>query len=265
MIFILLAGKTDIIMEIYYVSLSAANCKYKLQINDFLLLRENTGYQISTDLSFNQLIIKPNIILNIELLPIENQQFLTEIVSFECIIFSKSKGTESKNILYEYKFTDSNKNLTQSIFQKIITIPGLKYTPVWDTGEQLGIDQKTLYELYIVYQKLWNALKTKDINLLKELISLREETYAFSYGNTLEERTEFSIATYRSHLSDPDFFLFDFKPDSFKPKLHCFGKVISLEDEEGFQPVFFLKRDKQEVINIPAFYSKIKGVFRIVL
>jgi hypothetical protein len=252
-------------MEIFYMALTAANCKYEVQVNNFSLFKETIGYQVNTELAFNQLIIKPALVLNIDITPINTQPSLNEIVSFECRVFSKIKNLETETTLYQYRFKDTYKNLPKFNLQETILLNEMKYIPIWSKGESLEINPQTVSELYYSYQTLWHTLKNNDINYLKELISLREETYASCYGNSLEERYEFSLSTFKSHLKDNEYHLFEFKPEAFNPKLQCFGKVISLEDEDGFQPVFFLKNDMQGSINIPAYYSKIKGAFRIVL
>ncbi len=253
-----------LIMTTYFISFSSANCKYSISVNDFIILADSEGYQLNTEVPFNQLISDKNSI-QIQIWPINGENILSDIVSFTCAVKIKESRVKGSKEIFGYNFSDSAKMLPALQLNKVIVIDHEAVVADWTKAEKIEINDATLAAVKAAYGKLWNALKTGDWNSIKQLIMLREKTYASCYGTSLNERLELSRSTYQSYFSNTTYELYEFLPDSFPPKLQCYGKIISLEDSKGFHPTFYLKRDESGSVNIQFYFALVDGTFRVVL
>lgn len=252
-------------MDIYYLSIAVANCKYTVSINDFTLFKDDDGYQLHTEIAINQLIFGPLLSINAKLLPIQDKDSLTEIALFSINVIVKNRELKSESILFEYNFNEPKQQLPEFIFNKQLPVSKQNYTPAWYSADFLELRPKLLTDLIAGYNNIWSLLESGDLNGLIKSVKLREETYADSHGLSMSDRLNLSLSTYQSHINDSDYTLYPFEPEHFHPKLQCFGKVISLEDEDGFHPVFFLKNDRSGAINIPLYFSMVNDELKVVL
>jgi hypothetical protein len=252
-------------MKFYKLEFSANNCKYDARVSDFPVLFDNNGYQLNTIVPLNHLIFENYLLLVIKILPIDGQPTLNKIASLNIRIFSVNENGKTENTLFEFSSNFNENQVPEYYLKKQIPIEHLENNLAWVKGENIKLNKQVVLQLNQKYQNIWRSFKTNDLKTLEQDIELREICYATSYGVKTDTRTLESMEEYSSFINDHDYDLFDLKLDYFTIKLACMNKVIYMEDDEGFHPIFFLRKNKKGSINIPIYLSLLAGEFKITL
>lgn len=250
-------------MESINFEFNAENCLYEVRVNDFCIIKEKSGLKLVSREPLNYLIYGKSFTLSININPIKGKNVLDETVSFSCAIVS-SDGNRRNNI-FTYQLEPSQLFTPELIINQVITTTDSKITPAWTKGSLIQINEDIIGVVLKEYVKIWNFFKSKEINKMMDYFAIKEQTYAAAFGITVEERMKESIAEYNSMVNDTEYDLFDIKPQFFNPKIQCYGKVISLEDELGFHPVFFFSKDKKNSIKIQTYFAMIDKQLKVVL
>ena len=250
-------------MKIYRVNLTATNCKYEIGVNGFPILIETEGYQTNTHYNINQLISGDHFGLQIKLLPTGGQDMLGENVEFKIVVAYHENGSEDETPVFEYQY-DPLKKSAEVNENKLLQLEKIEYIPVWHRAEKIDFD-KRVSDLMNYYQKIWNLFNAKDIESIMKSFEIREQTYAYSYGESIENRIKETRSIYESYFKDSNYDLFPIIPKYFKPHLYGFGKILCLEQENGFGPIFYVNKQKTQCRYIPFYFSQLNNELIITL
>lgn len=242
-------------MRRYYINLSASNCKYEIKINDFILFDDKQGLQFSGEHPINHLLVDDKIHINLVLSPIENQTFLTDIVQFDFYIKVLDE-INPENKIFEYTFDEDKLNLSKKRVVDVAAIKKQDYIR-WYDGEKLELNDKLLKDLNDSYKSIWSAFHDGDMKKIASLFYERDKNYASCFFESERNRVQQTKSTYSNLIESPANQLADFAPQHFTPKIQCFGKLVCLEEKNGFHPVFFVKGNNELFINIPVHFARL--------
>ncbi len=250
-------------MNKYKFYLSAENCLYEVKVNDFCILEELEGYKLVSYEPINHLIGDGAFHLSIHIRPISSKQMIDDSISYSCRITCNDGNGEYT--VFEIGSLEEFSNLPEARIEEVIPVQNTNSAPLWLSGNIMKIDNELISLVLSQYVQVWELFRSKNIQKLLDLLAVREKTYADAFGLSVNERRSECMEEYTSFVNDPDYILFDLKPQFFKPKLQGFGKLFSLEDSQGFHPVFFSRKDKKGCIKIQAYFALLDGELKIVL
>lgn len=250
-------------MDRQQIIISSANCKFSISFNDFEILNEKEGLRLDTEFPLSHLLVVKNNLLSLSLQPAAGQSNLTDIVQFHCAVVRIPRGSEEKETLLEWEFNQGNQKLPSLKWSKAVVTK--EENEQWPKLKKIELTAALIEQVTQQYQRFWKALKAKDLNEISSMVIHREKIYAEALGISLSERMQMVLAIYENHIADAEFYLYDFMPQFFKPKLQMFGKVLSLQDSKDFNPIFFLSKDEKQTINIPLHFGIINEKLEVII
>ncbi len=249
----------------FILYISAANCKYEVRLNDFPVFNEYKGHRINLGYPVNQLMKGTLITLGFSIRPIEGKDMLDETPEFLLELRYGISSSETYEVIYRYNYKFNGTPHSHLVDLKEVVVTDIGIKPAWSEGEELKLSEAVLSDLYSTYRQLWSAFRNQNLDQLREFFRVRDYAYSRAFYLDPENRQKESIAVYEKYLGDPDYKLYDLQLQHFTPKVACLGKVIYMEEKDGFHPVFFLKHSKKGSFNIPIFFSRIENKLLVTL
>ncbi|MBK8520983.1 MAG: hypothetical protein IPL54_08905 [Chitinophagaceae bacterium] len=250
-------------MQFYRIEISTANCIYQISINGLPVLFDKKGYRTDTHLNVNHLIKDKSLGIEYEIMPISGETILGKNVLFELKIIVNEKDQEQQTEVFSYTY--DNQLAASNVSQiKIIKIPQVEFSPYWLNTKKIDLVAES-ENLIKQYRLIWNAFNEKNIDAIISLFQIRENTYADSYGEVLSSRIKDTSAIYQSYFVDSEYYLYPFSPQFFMLKQFGYGKLICLEEENGFPPIFYLNKEGTKGRYIPIYFGLVENELKVLL
>ena len=150
------------------ISTEFSGCKYEVRVNDVPLVSDNHGLQVKATQPLNQWVKNGENKLIVNLSPVQGasaeEMEATVTVLVEPFEGSASSGTTVLKWHYSGKEKKPQKNLGEGItsrqeFQLSLPFPVWK----WFTSDVISSDENTRKDLFNEYQKILDALKSRNV------------------------------------------------------------------------------------------------------
>jgi hypothetical protein len=256
--------------DIYQFEINSSGCNYEIWLNDIRIDIQLADVPIVYDLPVNQWIKRGRNKLEIKLIPLTGK---AEIDLKACLklnicqgnysgkVFSKNKVL--KNIettsFIELKKKSKNVDLSKYLISENFDTDFQYTNPIFTELDSISIDKE---ELITLYKTLNSYFKNKDtlaiLNLMEFKMKGFSKSYQDSYENELKRQLFFLKDLFGKKVEPVNY-------EGYNIKYFLNNNMVCLEDKEGDQPLFFTDDIDDSYIFYPVYFSKVKGILRIVL
>lgn len=215
---------------VYTLRFDVSGCSYLLTVNDMPIVSENKGYPLFHHFDINEFISTGVNEFFVELSPLPEEVFLKVEAECSVVIIENDKMTglvreiaQQKSPLFQDKKTSSYR-----IRGNFDTVLPFSVSRMF-SGELLSLDEQLLTQVRRIYTKYHDHLRDNDVRSLITMTYSREQEIAQCYYTSVGERVGITSSKIQQEIDDPQNKLYPLYFKRIVPKLHCFGKVISLQ------------------------------------
>jgi hypothetical protein len=246
---------------IYTLKINCNGCNFNLMVNDRSLLKLDRGSNINTEIPCNTYLNNGlnEFICNIT--PTQGQENLSETSFVKIMIMEvdESNANSSKEISSfdtpSFKPEEGKQPYTQFDLVGKFSVT-INFISLCNTGVQFVHSDYLHNELFIAYMELWQAFKSRNIDKVMRLLSLKIKESAGLKGSSVDEMEKEMRADYLNYMNDSSLQLWEFTPEIVFLKIYGYNKLACLEVKNGNQPICFINRADHLAIYIPVYFFR---------
>lgn len=235
----------------YTLQINTISACFDIKINDIPLYFDNQGKPTAAEFPINHLLINGLNILQVSISPAKHENEFVDHSKTEFEIYYRDINDlrEKRQLLTSAKFPDyhTDEKLKKALipskteFQASLSLE----TPLWSTSPVLKLNEQTINETMAVYREYFNALKSKNTEAILKLTNIKSKVYADSFYRSLNDQVNSMREALKEAFEDPSNKLTDFDIQLKIPKLHAFGKLVTIMNDDDRSPLYFYNTDTE--------------------
>ncbi len=229
----------------YSLQINTVSACFDIKVNDIPLHTEDDGNPTAVELPINHLLLKGLNLLQVSISPAKHEKEFVDHskTSFEVYSRDINDLRENRKLIATVEFPDyindeklKKSNLpSKTEFQASLSLD----SPIWSTSPVLKLNEQTINETMGIFKEYFNFLKSKNIDAIFKLTSIKNKVYADAFYQSLNTHLNDLRESIKEEFADPTNKLIDFDIQVKKTELHAFGKLITIMNDENRSPLFF--------------------------
>lgn len=247
---------------IYKADAVVYGAKHTLRVNDIPFSRDMLGHPLSSEIPLNEFLTNGSIPVDIELLPLDNEESLDERAEVKLIIKQYSYPVNADNFTTVFEHTlnadsiDDEPNYRFSGSFKA-TVP---YADLgWVQSRPIDLrDSNGIEELYHRFEHLWQLFEKKDVGRVLSAFDAKFNDFERCYYLDRGNRKAAAKEKLESVFGDSGYELGPFDRKMFVPFLSAGGKLVTLLDkmQQHYHYINYYHPENRELVEFPVYLGR---------
>lgn len=252
---------------LYTIQIESSYCRFDIKINDGLAKRDTRGFPLILELPVNEWLVDGNNALELNVFSQKSGEELSEDANLRITVYVReidqatSERKETVKIEFDAKAENASTTIRNS-FSAQVPYDSWDWLKSGIISDSFSDKDEALKS----YKEIWNALKNKDIAVIRRIIERREEDFSRAYYEDILDRIEDSLEYFESLFNGDELglFLADFNEKSIF-KLYGSSRLACFEDSDGKPAIQYRNQNGtiKTFLNFFLFKNK-EGVFQTI-